>query len=101
MNNLSPKVQFQRDEELKKQLATVVQSDNFHTALTFALSEFVFRGNPSQEEVQGARKFVHVLMELPFSDTPMPSFPNRQIDHSAFDRLQPPQVQLQPKPATK
>jgi hypothetical protein len=101
VNNLSPKVQFQRDEELKKELATVVQSDRFHTALSFALSEFVFRGNPSQEEVQGARKFVHVLMELPFADTPMPTFPVRQIDHSALDRTQPPQFKPQPQTSTK
>lgn len=97
MNNLSPKVQFQRDEELKKELVTVVQSDRFHTALSFALSEFVFRGNPTQEEVNGAKKFIAVLMQLPSKDDPMPAFPVRQIDHSALDRRQPPQPQTETK----
>ena len=90
MNQLQPKARFQAHETIKQELAKVVDSDNFHFALTFALSEFVSQGRPTAEQLDAVQAFIRVLLNLPHKEEPMPSFPVRTLDHSVSAPRKPP-----------
>lgn len=79
MNILSPKTQFQANEKLRIETATVVNSSNFQLTLSFALADFVARSTPTAEELAGARKFIHVLLNIPFPEASAPEFPMRRL----------------------
>ena len=87
MNNIdfSPKKQFQSDDTLRKELAIVVSSDNFHQSLSFAMAEFVMRFNPSGEQVAAIKNFINTLIYLPKEVQPMPAFPQKTLDHTVYE----------------
>ena len=89
MIQLQPKQLFQTHEAIKKELATVVASDNFQFALSFALSEFVTRTTPSAEQLSAVRAFILVLLNLPFKEEPPATLPAKTLDYSVFDQQKP------------
>jgi hypothetical protein len=90
MIELQPRKQFQTNEKIKKELATIATSDNFQTVLSFALAEFVMRTTPSAEQVAAIRAFIACLLNLSQQDDPMPKFPVKQLDHTLYNPEQPP-----------
>ena len=84
MIELRPKQLFQAHEPIKVELAVVTNSDNFQFAVSFALAEFVIRSTPSADQLTAVRGFIGVLLNLPLADEPLPVFPTKTIDHSAF-----------------
>lgn len=89
MIELRPKLQFQRHEDIKRELAKVVQSDNFQFALSFAVSEFVSVARPSTVQLNAVHAFILVLLNLPMNEEPMPVFPQRTIDQSVYEPRRP------------
>lgn len=85
MIDLRPKLQFQRHEDIKRELAQVVQSDHFQFALSFAVSEFVATSRPSADQLAAVQGFIRVLLNLPLADDPLPQLPQRTIDQRAFE----------------
>lgn len=79
MNILSPKAQFQANEKLRTETAAVVNSSNFQLTLSFALADFVSQSRPTTEELAGVRKFIDVLLNLPFPEPSAPEFPMRRL----------------------
>lgn len=91
--DFSPKRQFQTNDKLRKELSVIVGSDNFHQALSAALSEFVYRHSPSAEQTVAIRNFINTLLLLSSEDQPMPAFPTKNLDHTVYTRSsQPPQT---------
>jgi len=84
--NFSPKKQFQENTEVARELATVVQSGNFHIALSSALSEYSFRRTPTAEQIVAVREFISILLQLPFEDQPLPSLQIPTLDRSVYER---------------
>lgn len=88
-NELRPKHQFQTHESIKKELGTVVHSDNFHFSLSFALSEFVTRTTPNAEQLSAVRAFILVLLNLADAEESMPQMPLKTLDHSVLQPRRP------------
>lgn len=87
MNVLSPKSQFQRHEDINRELKKVVESDNFHFAVSFALSEFVSTRTPSADQLSAVRTFIEVLLSLPLKEEPPRSMPAKTLDQSAYQPI--------------
>ena len=87
--DFSPKKLFQSNDGIRKELAIVVTSDNFHQALSFALSEFVMQYKPSAEQSAAVKQFINTLLYLPKESQPMPEFPNKTLDRTAYETLYP------------
>lgn len=87
MSNIdfSPKKQFQTNEGMVRELLAVVNSGNFHTAISAALSEYVYRRTPSAEQLSAVREFIATLLNLPAPNPPMPSYPVKQLDHELYN----------------
>lgn len=83
--DFSPKKQFQQNDTLRKELAVIANSDNFHQALSYAVSEFVMRTNPSAEQITAVRAFINTLLLLPVESQPMPAFPQKTLDPAAYE----------------
>src|SRR5678815_2892182 len=88
--DFSPKKLFQSNDGIRKELAIVVTSDNFHQALSFALAEFVMQYKPSTEQSIAVKNFINTLLYLPKESQPMPEFPQRTLDHAVYINPQPP-----------
>ncbi len=88
--DFSPKKQFQSHDALRKELQTVVVSDNFHESLSYAMSEFVTRFNPSAEQISAVKLFISTLLNLPAEDNPMPQLPVHRLNYSVLEPRQPP-----------
>ena len=88
-NQLRPKELFQANEDIRKELAVVVQSSNFQFAVSFALTEFMFAATPSAEQLTAVRTFIAVLMNLPLPEEPMRTLPSRTLDHSVLHPRRP------------
>ena len=93
--DFSPKKLFQSNDPLRKELAIVVTSDNFHQALSFALAEFVMQYKPSAEQSSAVKQFINTLLYLPKESQPMPEFPNKSLDRTIYETI------LQPQTAKK
>ncbi len=89
MIQLRPKSQFQSHENIKKELATVVASDNFQFALAFALAEYVTNSTPSAEQLVAVRSFISVLVNLPLQEDPPRTLPVRTLDYSQLETQRP------------
>lgn len=87
MNVLNPKAQFQRNEDVTRELKKVVESDNFHFAVSFALSEFVSTRTPSAEQLMAVRNFIETLLSLPLKEEPPRSLPAKTLDQSAYQPI--------------
>lgn len=74
-NELSPRRQFQlyRKEEAEK-FTAILGDPVFKSAITYAMSDFVYSG-VTTEEIQGAKKFLLHLLKLPEpqNNSPMPA----------------------------
>ena len=93
--DFSPKKLFQSNDPIRKELAIVVTSDNFHQALSFALAEFVMQYKPSAEQSVAVKNFINTLLYLPKESQPMPEFPNKTLDRTIYETI------TQPQTATK
>ena len=88
--DFSPKKLFQSNDGIRKELAIVVTSDNFHQALSFALAEFVMQYKPTAEQSSAVKQFINTLIYLPKEAQPMPEFPNRQLNTESYEPIRPP-----------
>lgn len=86
MNAMLPKQIFlEKHKDIARELATITQSSNFQTALALALSQFVIQSTPSCEQIQAVRTFIHTLLNLAFQDEALPAYPQRGLDHAAYN----------------
>ena len=88
--DFSPKKLFQSNDGIRKELAIVVTSDNFHQALSFALAEFVMQYKPSAEQSSAVKQFINTLIYLPKEIQPPPSPPIKQLNVEAYEPIRPP-----------
>lgn len=80
MLDLSPKQRFsQRDEEDVLRFNDIIHSELFHAALETAFADWVYRGQPTTEEMAGARSFVKIFINLTQEEPPLPDFPHRRL----------------------
>lgn len=94
MIELRPKQVFQQHELVKKELATVVNSDNFKFSINFALAEYVSTSTPDSRQLIAVRDFISVLLNLPMPEERLPVFQTKTLDYSGPGVLR----QHQPNP---
>ncbi len=88
--DFSPKKQFQSHDALRKELQTVVVSDNFHESLLYAMGEFIIRFSPSAEQISAVKLFISTLLNLPAEDKQLPQLPVHRLNYEALEPRQPP-----------
>ena len=59
-----PKITFQKNEDQTKSFRSVIDMPVFHEAIHKSIAEFVLKGKPTAEELEGVRKFLDVLLNL-------------------------------------
>jgi hypothetical protein len=79
VNTLSPKSQFLKQAELAKEFGQVAHSDNFHRALTYAISEYAHTVQPPAERLQGVHQFVGILLNLADATQPQRNAPFKKL----------------------
>jgi hypothetical protein len=70
---LEPKQAFQKNEDDTKAFRGIVDSALFKTGVHNAIAEFVLKGHPTTEELEGVRRFLDVLLN--FGEKPEPHEP--------------------------
>ncbi len=83
----TPKLLFQKNKDLRDQLAAVTQSDWFAQCLVFARAEMLESGITA-DQLEGARRFVRVLVELPEVESTISEYPAPLLKHD-FDKPSP------------
>jgi hypothetical protein len=88
---LQPKKNFiEGNNDAVKELRKVVQSSNFHLALVFALSEYVYTRTPTAEQILGVNEFTDVLLNLAMEDPPIKSSLAKTLDQTVYTSTKPP-----------
>lgn len=85
--DFSPKAHFLRTKDaIVKDLAKVVQSDNFHEAVGVALQQWVMDRTPEANVIRGVKEFIATLMDLPHERQAHAPLRTPQLDHSIYQR---------------
>lgn len=77
--NIRPKEQFQSQEDLCKKFGEMAHGNVLPMAITYTLAEYINTHSPSAEEITGARKFAHALLNMCEKDEPRPAFPVKTL----------------------
>jgi hypothetical protein len=89
MIHLDSKGHFLQHDEIKRELATVVQSNNFHFALNFALTQFVLNATPTSDEIKAVRLFIDTLLNLPFKEQSPATVMHKTLHYTGAEKAQP------------
>lgn len=73
---LTPKQDFQKDDEATKAFRGLVDNQNFKDGIHLAITEFVLHYKPTAEELEGVNRFLKVLLNMAEKDEP--------IEHTPF-----------------
>lgn len=91
MPELTPKARYQENEEAARLWRGVVDSGSFHNTLTYALAEFSQNYHPTTEELNGARTFLGVLLNLAEVEQAPSKLPPKRLSIISDTRKQPTQ----------
>jgi len=79
MNTFTPKEVFLQSHDLEaKFLTEFAMSPTARIVVVFAMSQMV-HDNASKEQLEGAKRFAHILLNLGDKDEPIPAFPDKSI----------------------
>ena len=76
---LSPKEQFQAQEDTAKEWRGVVTGKTMGAALTHAIAQYSTECHPTTEQLEGVRRFVYELLNLAEKPEPPPNFPQKVL----------------------
>lgn len=76
--SLEPKKAFQKNEDHAKEFRAMVDSVAFKVSCHNAIAEFVLRGAPTAEELNGVRRFLAVLLNMGEKEDPLERIPLMQ-----------------------
>lgn len=80
---LSPKAQFQAQDDMVKEFRLVIGGKAMQTALTYALAEYSAASKPTTEELNGVRRFIYELLNLSEKEGAPPTFPTRRLGQNS------------------
>lgn len=83
VTQLSPKAQFQNNEDMVKEFRSVISGHTMQTALTYAISEYSTSCKPTTEELNGVRRFIYELLNLSEKEGAPPTFPTRRLGQNS------------------
>ena len=82
MISLTPKKRFQETEELATAFRSIVNSKPFEIGITQALAEFMLNKRPTEDQLNGVRSFIDVLLNMAEKEPVLPQFPVHHISLS-------------------
>lgn len=72
---LEPKALFQKDVDATKSFRDAIDSPAFKVGIHNAIAEFVLKGKPTTEELEGVRRFLNTLINFGEKDEPLERSP--------------------------
>ncbi len=72
---IEPKQLFQKDVDTTKAFRDAVDSPAFKVGIHNAIAEFVLKGRPTTEELEGVRRFLDTLVNFGEKNEPMERSP--------------------------
>jgi hypothetical protein len=82
---LTPKGLFKQQKDQVANFRAIARHTHFQLALSAALAELAQSHKPTSEELNGARKFINVLLNLAEGDPSPSRFPVKTLDHSVLE----------------
>lgn len=76
---LSPKEQFQAQEDTAKQWREMVTGKTMGAALTHAIAQYSHECHPTTEQLEGVRRFIYELLNLAEKPEAPPTFPQKVL----------------------
>ena len=64
MVTTDPKTTFQENQDQTKAFRSIVDMPAFHEAVHKSIAEFVLKGKPTAEELEGVRRFLDVFLNI-------------------------------------
>lgn len=75
---LTPKQDFQKDDEATKAFRGLVDNQIFKDGIHLAIAEFVLYAKPTAEELEGVNRFLKVLLNMAEKEEPQERTPFMQ-----------------------
>lgn len=78
MNELQPKAAFQHNEDAMRTWRAVVDNPVFNQGMMIAMADYCLNGKPTADELNGARTFIRILLNLAEIEQPLSQLPIRR-----------------------